>query len=225
MKISVFKSLFNIKETAYSLTIPEVVARIQRGAPDLINKIEIIRTLSKGQPEYDQAKKGLYAIMFNGTFNERNANGLIEHSGLCILDFDAYPNDEVMESERQRLIDDPYVMIVFKSPGGKGWKAVIRIPKSNATEHKRRFLAYADYFKSEYFDRKNQDISRVCFESYDPDIYINLDSEKFIPAYPTVSVENIALGTITNIPLIEEINAKNIYKNKYILCKYDTDRN
>ena len=64
-------------------------------------------------------------------------------------------------------------MIVFKSPGGKGWKAVIRIPKSNATEHKRRFLAYADYFKSEYFDRKNQDISRVCFESYDPDIFYN----------------------------------------------------
>ena len=70
-------------------------------------------------------------------------------------------------------------MIVFKSPGGKGWKAVIRIPKSNATEHKRRFLAYADYFKSEYFDRKNQDISRVCFESYDPNAYINLDAEVF----------------------------------------------
>jgi len=48
MKISVFKSLFNTKETAYSLTIPEVVARIQNGTPDLKKKIEIIRTMSKG---------------------------------------------------------------------------------------------------------------------------------------------------------------------------------
>jgi hypothetical protein len=173
MKISVFKSLFSTKETPYSLSIPEVVERIRRGTNDLIKKIEIIRTMTKGQPEYDQAKKELYAIMFNGTFTERNANGLVEHSGLCILDFDGYPTDEIMESERQRLINDPYVMIVFMSPGGKGWKAVIRIPKSTASEHKRRFIAYADYFKSDYFDRKNQDVSRVCFESYDPHIYYN----------------------------------------------------
>ncbi len=146
MKISVFKSLFNTKETAYSLTIPEVVSRIQKGTPDLIKKIQIIRTMSKGHKEYDQAKKELYAIMFNGTFSERNANGLIEHSGFCVLDFDGYPSDDIMKAERQRLIDDPYVMIVFTSPGGKGLKAVIRIPKSNASEHKRRFLAYSDYF-------------------------------------------------------------------------------
>jgi hypothetical protein len=173
MKISVFKSLFSTKETPYSLSIPEVVERIRRGTNDLIKKIEIIRTMSKGQTEYDQAKNKLYAIMFNGTFTERNANGLVEHSGLCILDFDDYPTDKIMEAERQRLINDPYVMIVFMSPGGKGWKAVIRIPKSTASEHKRRFIAYADYFKSDYFDRKNQDVSRVCFESYDPNIYYN----------------------------------------------------
>ena len=219
MKISVFKSLFSTKETPYSLSIPEVVERIRRGTNDLIKKIEIIRTMSKGQPEYDQAKKEIYAIMFNGTFTERNANGLVEHSGLCILDFDGYPTDEIMESERQRLINDPYVMIVFMSPGGKGWKAVIRIPKSTASEHKRRFIAYADYFKSDYFDRKNQDVSRVCFESYDPHIYYN----EFCQVFEGISedkgfqyIERPPVCILNDEAKIIELIEKFDFKNSFI---------
>ena len=219
MKISVFKSLFSTKETPYSLTIPEVVERIRRGTNDLIKKIEIIRTMSKGQPEYDQAKKELYAIMFNGTFTERNANGLVEHSGLCILDFDGYPTDEIMELERQRLINDPYVMIVFMSPGGKGWKAVIRIPKSTASEHKRRFIAYADYFKSDYFDRKNQDVSRVCFESYDPNIYYN----EFCQVFEGISedkgfqyIERPPVCILNDETKIIELIEKFDFKNQFV---------
>ena len=219
MKISVFKSLFSTKETPYSLSIPEVVERIRRGTNDLIKKIEIIRTMTKGQPEYDQAKKELYAIMFNGTFTERNANGLVEHSGLCILDFDGYPTDEIMESERQRLINDPYIMIVFMSPGGKGWKAVIRIPKSTASEHKRRFIAYADYFKSDYFDRKNQDVSRVCFESYDPHIYYN----EFCQVFEGISedkgfqyIERPPVCILNDEAKIIELIEKFIFKNQFV---------
>lgn len=173
MKISVFKSLFKSKETPFNLNPAEVVARIKIGTPELIDKIELIRSVDKKDPSYSEAKKTLNAIMFNGTFSERTAKGLILHSGLCILDFDGYPDSNVMAAERKRLIDDHYVTIVFTSPGGNGLKAVIRIPPSTAAEHKRRFLAYAEYFKSDYFDIKNQDVSRVCFESYDPDIYYN----------------------------------------------------
>ncbi|MEX0596268.1 MAG: BT4734/BF3469 family protein, partial [Candidatus Paceibacterota bacterium] len=172
-KISVFKSLFKSKETPFDLTIQEVVSRIKIGTPDLINRINIIRSVDKKDPLYSSTKKELNAIMFNGTFSERSAKGLIEHSEMCILDFDGYPSDEIMNKERQRLIDDPYVIIVFTSPGGNGLKAVIRIPSSTAVEHKRRFIAYSEYFKSEYFDIKNQDVSRVCFESYDSNIYFN----------------------------------------------------
>jgi hypothetical protein len=172
-KICVFKSLFKSKETPFNLNPVEVVFRIKHGTPELIEKINLIRSTDKSDPKYSAAKKELNAIMFNGTFSERTAKGLIEHSGLCILDFDGYPSKEIMDAERQRLINDPYVVIVFTSPGGNGLKAVIRIPESTAVEHKRRFLAYADYFKSDYFDVKNQDVSRVCFESFDPDIYYN----------------------------------------------------
>jgi len=176
--ISVFKDLFKSKDVPFTLTLDEVYSRIKKGNPNLIETLNKIRTLND-KNEVDKLKNTLTAIMFNGTFSDRTDNGLIEHSGMCILDFDKYPNDDIMKSEREKLIKDKYTLMVFTSPSGKGLKALIRIPKSDKLEHKRRFNAYATYINSEYFDLKNCNISRVCFESYDPEIYINQYAEEF----------------------------------------------
>jgi len=173
MKVSVFKNLFSSKDTPFELTIYDICERIKKGNSELISKIERIRNLDKSNPEHDRLKSSLNAIMFNGTFSERNDNSLIEHSGLCVLDFDQYPTKKHMDVERKRLMDDKHVMMVFTSPGGNGLKALIRIPKSDKLEHKRRFTAFGKYFQSDYFDTKNSNVSRVCFESYDPKIYFN----------------------------------------------------
>ena len=105
-KISVFKSLFKSKETPFNLNPAEVVARIRLGTEELREKINLIRSVDKKDPRYSASKKELNAIMFNGTFSERTAKGLIEHSGLCVLDFDGYPSTEIMQAERERLIKD-----------------------------------------------------------------------------------------------------------------------
>jgi hypothetical protein len=177
-KISVFKNLFSSKDTPFSLTITDVYERIKEGNPILIDKINIIRT-TEDKELRDKTKNSLLAIMFNGVFIERTDNSLEEHSGCCILDFDKYPNDEVMNLERERLINDKHVLMVFTSPSGNGLKALIRIPKSSKLEHKRRFNAFRKYFESDYFDEKNCNVSRVCFESYDPNIYLNQFCEEF----------------------------------------------
>ena len=117
--------------------------------------------------------------MFNGTFTERNDNELIQHSGMCILDFDDYETPEAMQQERERICADRYTLLCFTSPSGNGLKVVIRIPKSDKDEHKRRFSAYGKYIASDNFDVKNSNISRVCFESYDPDIYLNQFCDEF----------------------------------------------
>ena len=70
--ISVFRSLFNSKETPFKLTAHEVYTRIKNGNPDIIAKINRIRA---GDSE---GKNKLMAIMFNGTFNERRDDGLIQ---------------------------------------------------------------------------------------------------------------------------------------------------
>lgn len=177
-KISVFKNLFSSKDTPFSLTITDVYERIKEGNPILIDKINIIRT-TEDKELRDKTKNSLLAIMFNGVFIERTDNSLEEHSGCCILDFDKYPNDEVMNIERERLMNDKHVLMVFTSPSGNGLKALIRIPKSSKLEHKRRFNAFRKYFESDYFDEKNCNVSRVCFESYDPNIYLNQFCEEF----------------------------------------------
>ena len=172
-KISVFRSLFNSKETPFTLEAIEVYNRIKQGNPELISKIKKLRA---GDSE---SKMQLMAIMFNGTFSERKDDGLIQHSGLCVLDFDKYPDAKTLKAERNRLKECPYVYMMFTSPSGNGLKVVIRTPESNKFEHKRRFEAYKEYINSDYFDVANSNVSRVCFESYDPEAYLNEFCEVF----------------------------------------------
>ena len=172
-KISVFRSLFNSKETPFTLEAIEVYNRIKQGNPELISKIKKLRAGDR------ESKMQLMAIMFNGTFSERKDDGLIQHSGLCVLDFDKYPDAKTLKAERNRLKECPYVYMMFTSPSGNGLKVVIRTPESNKFEHKRRFEAYKEYINSDYFDVANSNVSRVCFESYDPDAYLNEFCEVF----------------------------------------------
>jgi hypothetical protein len=78
MKISLFKSLYST--VSYKIEIEEALERIRNGSSK-----ELIEQIRKGDKE---KKKQLPAVCFNGTFTSRNDNSLIEHSGLCVLDFD-----------------------------------------------------------------------------------------------------------------------------------------
>jgi len=171
--LSVFRSLYGSKETPFTLKASEVYQRIKEGNPELIKKISQIR---EGDSD---GKLQLMAIMFNGTFSERKDDGLIQHSGLCVLDFDKYPDAKTLNKERKRLMNCPYVYMLFTSPSGNGLKVVIRVPESDKFEHKRRFEAYKEYINSDYFDSANSNVSRVCFESHDPTAYFNEFCEVF----------------------------------------------
>lgn len=177
--ISVFKSLFNAKETPYTMNVVDVYNRIKKGYPELISKINRLREMDDSLESYRSLKNSLLAIMFNGTFNERTDNGLIEHSGLCILDFDDYPDESTMNEDKKRFKLLSFVYMVFTSPSNKGLKVVVKIPKSSKDEHKRRFKALEKEFNSDYFDSSSQNVSRVCFESYDPDAYLNEFCDEF----------------------------------------------
>jgi len=177
-KISVFKSLFDSKETPFEQTIIEVFERIKKGNKPLIEKIERIRN-AKNKEEADTIKKTLAAICFNGVFRERNKKGLIQHSGVCIVDLDGFEDENVYNEQLEKIKQCKYVLMAFMSPSGKGLKAVIRIPKSTSEEHTRRFNAIKLHLDTPYWDETSKDVSRVCFESYDPDIYLNQFCEEF----------------------------------------------
>lgn len=170
--ITIFK---NIKETStpFFRDVLFVLDRIRDGKhKELINSIRN----ESDKTKRNNLKKNLPAICFSGKFNKRSDDSIIEHSGLICLDFDGYATNEDMLSEKQRLIDDKYVMSVFISPSGNGLKALIKIPK-DVENHKRYFDALGEYYNSEQFDVTSKNISRVCYESYDPEVYIDVESD------------------------------------------------
>jgi hypothetical protein len=170
--ITIFK---NIKETSapFYKDVEFVFNRIKEGKyADLISKIRS----EENKTERNELKKGLPAICFSGRFKKRADDAIIEHSGLICLDFDGYENSDLMHEDKHLMTENPYVMAAFVSPSGNGLKVIIKIP-SEPENHKRYFDALQEHFNSEYFDVTSKNISRVCYESSDPEIYINMDSE------------------------------------------------
>ena len=66
----------------------------------------------------------------------------------------------------------------FTSPSGEGLKAVVKIPVvQDDSEFKSYYYGIVEEFPD--LDMSGKDISRVCFFSYDKDIYVNYDADTF----------------------------------------------
>lgn len=178
-KVTIFRSLFGSKDVPFYLEIDKALIRIKNGkSKDIVDKIRAEPVKDKR----DNLKKQLPAVLFAGEFSERNKNGCKSHSGFMITDFDNFPNPEEYDRVFKILTENPHIYSVFMSPSGKkGLKAVVRIPQCNAQDHYRYFTQFNKEFQIPYWDASNSDISRVCFESYDPDIYINKNAVVFNP--------------------------------------------
>ena len=170
-EITIFK---NIKETStpFHRDVFTILDRIKEGATkDLVKKIR----LEKNKTERNELKKHLPAICFSGTFNKRTDTSLINHSGLICLDFDGYQKQKELLQDKQTLSENKYVFSVFISPSGNGLKVLVKIP-ADADNHINYFNSLEKYFNSPYFDKTSKNISRVCYESYDPLIHVNENS-------------------------------------------------
>jgi len=171
-KISVFAGVLGTTK-AFDLTLEEVAQRLRTSYKA---EIEHIRTLPKA--EYDEAKKKLHAILFGGVAVNRNDNDIQEASGLMITDYDHLPEEDY-QPIWDWLKNDKHTVMLFRSPSGDGIKAVVSIPKSSKDDYRKRFKAYGEYVNNPYFDTKNSNISRLCFVSYDPDLYVNWEAIPF----------------------------------------------
>jgi hypothetical protein len=176
--ISVFKELYKSKDVPYNVPLYKVLERIRVGKSiEIVNKVRSAKT----KDEADLIKSKLPCIIFGGEFRERNKNGLLKHSGLAVIDFDKYPDDKTMLDHFNLLKLNKHILSLFISPSGKGIKGVFKIPVCNQYEHEKYFKAFDLEFQYDYFDKSNCNIDRVCFESYDPNIYINYDAEIYSP--------------------------------------------
>ena len=197
--ITIFK---NIKETStpFYRDINIVLERIREGAcKNLVKKIR----LEKKKEERNELKKLLPAICFSGTFSKRADSSINEHSGFICLDFDGYNKTKEMLEEKEKLSKNKYVYSVFISPSGNGLKVLVKIPQ-DIDNHTNYFNSLEKHFKSPNFDKACKNISRVCYESYDPLIYVNENSSLWDVIEDIEYKEVVAYKDSPTIPITDE---------------------
>lgn len=255
-KITIFKNIFDVDNPLF-VDVLEVLKRIKDGNSKAI--VEKIRT-SNDYNEKNEFKKRLPSICFSGRFGRREAEFLLEHSGLIILDVDNIDLKDIPKIKKE-ICSDLFTMACFISPSGNGLKILIKIaPDKNY--HKGQFLALEKHFnkilhkytstrKNEkkrgdiidkidtrqgdyllvHIDTSGKDINRVCYESYDPDIYWNDDSELWCEILEEKVVEKSLVDQEKIIQLLQvwidknegyfEGNRNNyLSKFLYAMCRY-----
>lgn len=116
-------------------------------------------------------------ITVSGTFKQRKADKLLEHSGLICLDIDS--KDQITEIDIEQIKRDEYVYAVHRSLSGNGYAVFVKI---DGARHLDAFLGLEHYMMAKYLivlDKTCKDTSRLRFVSYDPDIYINKKAKVF----------------------------------------------
>lgn len=176
--ISIFKDLFKSQDVPFIVPLEKCFERIRRGtSKELIDKIQ----KAEDPEQKRRLKNKLPSILFAGEFQERKSSGLLKHSGLMVVDFDKYPDKKTMKKHFAQLKKNPHFVTLFISPSGNGIKGVVKVPNNLTKEtHPQYFKAFQKKYNYDYFDIANSNVDRVCFESYDPNIYINYDAKIFV---------------------------------------------
>lgn len=186
MICTIFENIFS-NEPSY-INVETALERIRTGKSK--KRIDEIRnTIDKEKA--DLLKRNLPCVCFSGKFTERLDDKLVDHSGFIVLDFDEVDDIEIKAYELS-LIE--FVYALWLSPRGNGLKVLVKI--ADDTKHREHFESLKEYFGlkldrdgNTQYDKKNRpiyhvdrsgvNVSRVCYESYDPNIFINKDAKVY----------------------------------------------
>ena len=194
MKCSIFNNSFDNKSTNYVL-VSDVLSDIKNGKwKDQIDDIRACKT-KVGKSEL---KKHLPAVTFSGTFELKPAyvkktgkydlvskrdDHLLDYTGLVVIDIDNIPMKEV--NRIKKLCDsDIFLHACFLSPS-EGIKMLYEVDAPDEYHRNASFEQVKEYVEAFYsceVDKSGKNISRLCYVSYDKDIFIN-------PDYVCVSID------------------------------------
>lgn len=169
--VSTFSSLKNTSPVA-NVKLIAVLNNIKNGKyKELVEPIftELDKTVR------EELKSKLPLFTPTGLFEKRSIAGMIEYNGFICLDIDNVDNIKLL---KESTISLPFVYAAFITPSGKGLKVLI---KTNATKetYKEVELKVSNMFcelTGAARDNHCKDISRVQYISYDPELYLNENS-------------------------------------------------
>jgi len=150
----------------------------------------LVALLKKVRSEPDDKKRqalkrSLPAHTFSGVFTRRNYKGCTSYTGLMVIDIDDVGAERV-PALRAAAGELPYVLAVWRSPSGNGLKVLVR-QNGDFANHVRAYKAAAKALGTTLGVPTNMDTSacdptRLCYDSYDPDIHFKGDLEDCTPA-------------------------------------------
>jgi hypothetical protein len=124
-------------------------------------------------------KSKLPAFTISATYTgKRKKENVESYSGLLHLDYDKLDN---IQDVKSKIISNPYTYAAFVSPSGKGLKVLVKCDNDLST-HTYAFNALRSYYDNLLgvaSDKNIKDVLRICFVSYDSNMYLNKNSKVF----------------------------------------------
>ncbi|MBK7678194.1 MAG: DUF3987 domain-containing protein [Chitinophagaceae bacterium] len=175
---------------------------------------EIRDLIAQDKTEEAQAKKQqLPAFTPSATFKEKRLlPNMEQYSGFVHLDFDKLLPEQLIAAF-QIIIAIPYTFLCFISPSGNGLKVFIEV-NTGAEHHDTAYHQVKQYYEKATglkADVKCKDITRLCFVSYDPQLYKNIYNEKF--PVQDIPVQQKPVPVIT----IQEPKEESTASDEYLL--------
>jgi len=176
--VTLFK---NFNEVVEHKTMATILEEIKTGKykPGIIY---LRKSLAEKKEEaYNKAKKSLPAFTPSGKFvGGRKLEFLTEYSKFIILDIDKLSAAD-LQNAKHLANQSVFTFASFVSPSGNGLKILVKIETPKA-EHKETFLKvqahYESFLKLE-IDKSGKDLTRLCFYSWDENLYLNENAKTF----------------------------------------------
>ena len=177
--ITVFK---NFNEVVEHKSIPVILDEIRTGKykPGIIY---LRKSLAENKTEaYNKAKKSLPAFTPSGKFiGGRKLEFLADYSSCIILDIDKLSAAD-LQNVKHLANQSEFTFASFISPSGNGLKILVKI-NSDKANHKEAFLLVQAHYESILkleIDKSGKDVTRLCFYSWDENLYHNPDASTFV---------------------------------------------
>jgi len=181
-KVSYQSNITNPKNL-WTYSIEEIYDFIKSGSNRYTDIREYTR-LIQSEPSHDKQNilkmEWLPYATFNGVFSYRNDSSLLEYSRYTAIDFDKFQSETELQNIGYWLTQTPFVKFFFRSPSGKGLKAIIEHTNTNPKKHRALYRELLDVFKVPEIDQKTFDISRATFLCHDPFAWRNPECKAYV---------------------------------------------
>jgi hypothetical protein len=198
----------------HPITFDEIWDAIRTGKHGLKEKITLIRNRYEAEKDItgsvEKAKKAIADLkgeipgfLSSGTFSKRANESLVEYSGILCADLDSL--GEKLPFVRESLKSYPFVHAIALSPSGDGLKVFFNVV-NDPVRHLDSFRAIQQFMRAEAgleIDEKCKDSARICFFTYDPDLWVRAEGDTTIPP-----ADSLPRGKSTDVPPLPNLNKR-----------------